>query len=133
VAKIGDTARTFLSTKGVWRNDQGEIIGLIGISRDITKRKQDEELLRSHARQQTALAELGQHALAGLDLYVLLDKTAALAARALETEYCKILELLPDGKRFLLRAGVGWKEGLIRTATVAANAESEGGYTLQEK
>jgi hypothetical protein len=27
-------------------------------------------------------------------------------------EYSKVLELLPGGEELLLRAGVGWKEGL---------------------
>ncbi|MDC4227280.1 MAG: EAL domain-containing protein [Candidatus Manganitrophus sp.] len=122
--------RTYLTTKILRRNPQDEIIGLIGISREITEQKQSEESLRFHVRQQTALAELGQHALGGLDFYALLDKAAALVTRALETEYAKILELLPEGKTLLLRAGVGWKEGLIRTATLPANTESQGGYTL---
>jgi len=122
--------RTYLSTKILQRNPQGEITGLIGISRDITEQKQSEESLRFHVRQQTALAELGQHALIGLDFYALLDKAAVLVGRALEAEYVKILELLPEGKTLLLRAGIGWKEGLIRNATVAANSESQGGHTL---
>ncbi|NKE73399.1 diguanylate cyclase domain-containing protein [Candidatus Manganitrophus noduliformans] len=130
---IDERVRTFLSTKAPWRNQRGEVIGLVGISRDITERKEAEESIRAHARQQKALAELGQHALAGFDLYALLDQAAVSVARALETEYCKILELLPNGKTLLLRAGVGWKEGLIRTATFAANSESQGGYTLLEK
>ncbi len=133
VVTTDERTRTFLSTKGPWRNHQGEIIGLVGISRDITERKEAEISLRAHDRQQAALAELGQQALAGLDFYTLLDKTAVRVADALETEYCKILELLPDGKTLLLRAGFGWKEGLIRIATLAANAESQGGYTLLEK
>lgn len=130
VITVDPLQRTFLSTKSPWRNHQGEMIGLIGISRDVTEKKEAEESLRAHARQQSVIAELGQHALAGLDLYALLDKTVSLVARALQVEYCKVLELLADGKTLLLRAGVGWKEGLIRTATLPANAESQGGYTL---
>ncbi len=38
--------RTFLSSKAPYRNASGEIIGIIGISRDITERKQAEEALR---------------------------------------------------------------------------------------
>ena len=38
--------RFFLSTKTPWRDAQGRIIGLLGISRDITDRKQTEEALR---------------------------------------------------------------------------------------
>ena len=38
--------RIFLSSKAPYRNASGEIIGIIGISRDITERKQAEEALR---------------------------------------------------------------------------------------
>ncbi len=46
--------RTYLSTKGVYRDSQGNVIGLIGISRDITERKQMEEALRK-SRDQLAI------------------------------------------------------------------------------
>jgi len=36
-------SRTYLSTKGPYRDEEGKIIGLIGISRDITGRKQADE------------------------------------------------------------------------------------------
>jgi two-component system sensor histidine kinase/response regulator len=39
------TTRTYLSTKGAYRDPQGNIVGLIGISRDITDRKMIEEEL----------------------------------------------------------------------------------------
>ena len=38
--------RTFLSSKAPYRNAYGGIIGIIGISRDITERKEAEEALR---------------------------------------------------------------------------------------
>jgi PAS domain S-box-containing protein len=46
VADTPDGRRIFLSTKAPWRDADGKIIGLIGISRDITDRKQAEEALR---------------------------------------------------------------------------------------
>ena len=39
-------AQTKLTTKSPWRDPEGNIIGLIGIARDITERKQVEEVLR---------------------------------------------------------------------------------------
>jgi diguanylate cyclase (GGDEF)-like protein/PAS domain S-box-containing protein len=41
-----DGERTYLATKGPLRNAQGEVTGLFGISRDITERKQSDELIR---------------------------------------------------------------------------------------
>ena len=41
-----------------------------------------------------------------------------------------ILELLPDGEMFLLRAGVGWKDGWVGQARVDAGQDSQPGYSL---
>jgi diguanylate cyclase (GGDEF)-like protein/PAS domain S-box-containing protein len=130
VVTINAATQTYLSTKGPWRNHQGEVIGIIGISRNITERKQAEESLHVFARQQKVLAELGQDALGGIDLSLLFDKTAALVAHALKTEYCKILELLPDGKTLLFRAG--WKEGQMRAGDAVQHSETRGEATLLE-
>ena len=45
-------------------------------------------------------------------------------------EYAKVLELAPDGRSFLLRAGVGWRPGLVGCAAVDADVRSQAGYTL---
>lgn len=37
--------RNYLATKSVYRNEQGRVIGLIGISHDITERKKAEETI----------------------------------------------------------------------------------------
>jgi len=47
--EIGTAAgvtRTYLTMKGVYRDPQGQVIGLIGIARDITERKRADESLR---------------------------------------------------------------------------------------
>lgn len=59
-----------------------------------------------------------------------MDEAVAVVARALDVECCKVLELLPDGQAFLLRAGVGWKDGCVGLATVGAGRDSQAGYTL---
>jgi PAS domain S-box-containing protein len=112
------------------KDAKGYITGAVLVFRDITERKQAEADLRARARQQALVAKLGQHALAGTDLSALMDEAATVVAQSLGVEYSKVLELLPDRDAFLLRAGVGWKEGLVGHATMDAKADSEAGCTL---
>jgi two-component sensor histidine kinase len=42
-----------------------------------------------------------------------------------------VLQYLPDEKRFLVRAGVGWGEGVVGEARIGADVESPAGYALQ--
>jgi GAF domain-containing protein len=70
------------------------------------------------------------HALEGCDLARLLQDAIALIPQILEVEYCSVLELLPDGKELLLRAGAGWKEGSVGHAKLLAGRESPAGFTL---
>jgi len=89
--------------------------------------------LQAYARQQSVIAGLGQRAIAGEALQSLMESAAESVAERLGVEYSKVLELLPDGKAFLLRAGVGWRTGLVGRATVEAQANSQAGYTLLSK
>ena len=93
-------------------------------------RMAEDELLRARVRQQEATGSLGLAVLSGTDLPALMNQAVNVVAEMLSMEYCKVLELLPDGNRLLLRAGVGWKEGYIGRATVGTNLESQAGYTL---
>ncbi len=121
----------WLASKGVvFRNSSGVAVRLSGIDMDITKRKQAEEALEAYANRQALVAELSQMALAGTDLSTLMDSSVSLIAQSLKVEYCKVLELLPDGDTLLLRTGVGWQQGLVGCATVSAGINSQAGYTL---
>ena len=94
------------------------------------ERKRVEDELKAGARQQAAVAELGQYALATPLVAAVMDEAVALVARTLGVEYCKVLELEANGTALRLRAGVGWKEGAVGRATVGIGTDSQAGYTL---
>ena len=86
--------------------------------------------LQSRTRQQAAVAELGQLALAGEELLALMTKAVSSLAAMLETQFVAVLELLPDRSSCLLRTGIGWREGLVGRTTVNAGSKSLCGFTL---
>ena len=81
-------------------------------------------------RQQELLAELGVLALQGTSFVEMLNHTARVTAEGLEAEYCKVLEYIPADNRLLVRAGIGWGEGVVGHATVGADSASPAGYAL---
>src|SRR5437764_1049347 len=89
-----------------------------------------EERLRA-ARQQEAVAHLGQQALAGAPVAELSEAAVALAARALELEFASLLELRPESRTLLLRAGLGWRAGAVGRTILPADADSHEGYVLR--
>src|ERR1019366_3027518 len=98
---------------------------------DITARKRAENEIRMLAQLQSVVADLGERALGGASLAAMLDDAASQVARALETDYSKILELLPNRDVLLLKSGTGWKPGYLGHATVGLGTDSQAGYTLQ--
>ncbi|MGR3310052.1 MAG: sensor histidine kinase, partial [Candidatus Brocadiales bacterium] len=103
------------------------------LEKTITEQKRAARILDLRAYQQAIVANIGIHALAGIDLQALMDEAVTQACRALNVDYCKILELLPGGSSLLLRAGKGWMEGLVGQATVGTEQDSQAGYTLLSK
>src|SRR5512132_3000621 len=85
---------------------------------------------RSRERQQAAVAELGQRALAGIDLKMLMDEAVSLVVQALEVECSGILELLPEGDELVVRASSGWNIDPSLELRIPAGQASQSGYTL---
>src|SRR5580765_5493390 len=97
-----------------------------GQSDDLTGRA-----LQLRIRQQELLAELGVLALQGASFTEMLNHTARVTAEGLGAEYCKVMEYIPNENRLLVRAGVGWGEGVVGHATVGADLASPAGYALR--
>ena len=87
--------------------------------------------MRSRIRQQAAVAELGNLALSGGSEDALFEAAAASVVDTLEVSASGILELLPGGDALLLRAGIGWREGLVGRATLGSGLDSHAGYALE--
>ena len=82
--------------------------------------------------QQRVLAEFGEAALNAEDFSAILNEACRLVGEALRTDLAKIVELLPDGKTILVRAGVGWRPGVVNQAVISAGEGSPEGLTLKE-
>ena len=116
----------------VTRDETGQPLRMTGTVMDITERKHAEEALESRRRQQQAVAELSQHAVAGRDLHRLIRDAVAMVPQVLGVEFCKLLELRHEAGDLLLRAGTGWKKNHVGRATVSAGRESQAGFTMIE-
>jgi sigma-B regulation protein RsbU (phosphoserine phosphatase) len=87
---------------------------------------------RTLARLQAVVADLGQRALRPNPGVNVLDEAVRLVATALDVDFTNIMELLADRKVFLLRAGVGWKEGQVGH-TIVPIAGTQPGFTLRSE
>jgi hypothetical protein len=96
------------------------------VSADLTRRA-----LQQWIRQQEILAELGVVALQGKPFWELLNETVRLTAEGMNAEFCKVIEFVPADNRLLVRAGVGWHEGIVGRATIGADLESPSGFALR--
>ena len=113
------------------RDDDGRVFAAMGMSQDVTERKQQERELERRLRQQQVVADLGHDALETHDLDALMHEAARLVADVLDNHYCKVLDLDETGERLLLRQGVGWDEGIVGEGTVSATEnDSQAAYTL---
>jgi PAS domain S-box-containing protein len=104
--------------------------GISGLCYDITGRVSLENELRSRAKQQEALAQIGEHALADPDLDRLLSHAVSIVALTLSVDFVEVLELLPGDRELLLRAGFGWKSNLAGTVLTTAEPDSLARFAL---
>jgi PAS domain S-box-containing protein len=127
--QAGREERWFEASVTVITKD-GAAVQILGMCRDITERLRIHREVRVRARQQDALARLGERALAESDLQKFFNDVVATVADILDIELVKILELVPGDAEMLLRAGVGWPAAMVGTAHVSTGRDSHSGYAL---
>jgi PAS domain S-box-containing protein len=116
-----------VSAQVAWRGERREVVATF---RDLTEHRQAETELTVRARQQEVVAELGRRALVHRDLASLLDVAVVVVKQTLGLEYVEVWELQPGRDSLLMRAGAGWKDGLVRQVTVPGAGGSPAGLTL---
>ena len=116
-------------------DEHGAVVSLLSITRDVSdfvhELDQTRAELELRAHQQAVVAELGIKAFQITDIQSFMDDIVRAVAESLDVEYCKVLELLPGGEHLLLRAGTGWRDGLVGVGTVDMGSNSQAGHTLR--
>ncbi|MBB5046483.1 two-component sensor histidine kinase [Rhodopseudomonas rhenobacensis] len=87
--------------------------------------------VRYRVRQQSLLVEFGRAAMQTRDFGQILQRATELSAQGLETKFAKVLEYIPEDKRLLVRAGVGWSAGTVGIVSLGADVESPAGFAYQ--
>ena len=82
-------------------------------------------------RQQSLLGEFGRIAMQTRDYQQILQRATELCAEGLQARFAKVLEYLPNEKRLMVRAGVGWAPDTIDIVSLAADMGSPAGYAYQ--
>jgi len=81
-------------------------------------------------RHETTLARFGELALRSDDLDEILAEACRLVGEALGTDLAKVMQLQADGETLLVRAGVGWKPGVVGEVTIQATDDTSEGVAL---
>ncbi|WP_320204021.1 sensor histidine kinase [Agrobacterium rosae] len=91
------------------------------------------EDLAYRLRQQRLTADFGYFALKTDALDELLQEATRVASLGLNSEFAKVLEHQGGGQGFVVRAGVGWRPGIVGHATVGDDLESPAGFAYHTR
>jgi len=91
----------------------------------------DKDTLSSPLQLQVVLAKFGELALRSESLDEILTEACHLVGEGLGTDLAKVMELGDDGQTLSVRAGVGWKPGVVGRVTLKAVEGTSEGYALK--
>jgi PAS domain S-box-containing protein len=111
-------------------DESGELVGMIGVIRDVTERLELDDELRTHGLRASAVAVLGARAIAkGGDMAgaddAVLDESVEATRRLLGADRAAILDVTEDGTLAVRVASPG-----VETAAVDGGSRSLAGYTV---
>ncbi len=112
------------------RDDHGQIRRLAGFVADITERKRQEALTALRARQQQAVAELGESALKGAEITELFSEACRVVRDTLGVDFSGVAEHDSDKGVFVSRAAAGTPDGKLPEVEIPDGTASGSGYAL---
>lgn len=87
--------------------------------------------LRLRVRQGELIGDFSRMALSGASFDALLAGAARIAAEGLGAPLAKVLQYMPGEDTLLVRAGVGWRPGVVGHARLAGDLGSPAGFALK--
>jgi PAS domain S-box-containing protein len=138
VRPSGDTVFVEATLRSLTDQD-GHPSGTLIIAHDVDARRRAELEAGIRARQQAAIASLGQRALAGIDLRWLIDQAMSMASSTLQVSAVAAFELKES--MLVMRAGEGWDTAVAGETTIAADrstypaaaVSAEGGVCILDR
>lgn len=103
---------------------------LTGVCLEVTQRVQEQEELRRRLLQHNAVAHFGSFALGERVFQSVMDRAVLIAAEVLDVPLTKILQFADNAEHLVLRAGIGWADGLVGRGEVGIERASQAGFTL---
>jgi PAS domain S-box-containing protein len=127
VRPAGDTVFVEATLRSL-TDEHGQPSGTLIVAHDVDARRRTELEAGIRARQQAAIASLGQRALAGIDLRWLIDQAMSMASSTLQVSAVAAFELKDSW--LVMRAGEGWDAAVAGVTTIAADHAKYPGAAL---
>ncbi len=83
-------------------------------------------------RRQKLLADFGDFALRGEDLVEVLTEACRLVGQALGTELAKVVEIQQEERVLLVKAGVGWRPGIVGHERLLMGERSSEAFAIEQ-
>jgi len=126
----GEGRRWYVFRAFPYRTVDDRIEGAVVTVIDVSAQKYAEQEAARRARQQEAVATLGQFALSGAPLQEVFDQACSLVHDAMESPLVKVLSHRPEAGVLDLVSGLGWPDGAVGTVNVPDDRNSQAGFTL---
>lgn len=112
------------------RDEGGAIVGVVQAHTDVTDTHRTAELGGIDASHRAAIAAVSRRALDGASFAELMDAAVANIASELGVPLVTLLELDETREHLVLRAGVGWDDGLIGSTTLSTTGARLPGFVI---
>ncbi len=115
------------------RDRAGAIVGVVQAHTDVTEARRAAERSRVEASHRAAIAGVSRVALDGAPRDELVEVALADIASELDVPMVDLFEVVDDGDALLLRAGVGWRDGLVGSVAIPATPDLQPGFALSRE